>query len=190
MFSIPFLIDFGSLLGRFLEGFGPQVECQVYQKIDHTASCWQVGKNSKKTKKMFFKVFGPLGRPTSTFPERSKIKQQKISTSWPNFWSIFGPTCVDFGRILASKLEPSWVQMPLKSDPKTNQKNDCFLEGFQVDFGWIWLHLGTQGGVTWNAVWVSWGVLGPSGGQDGPQDGPKRPQEAPQTTPRPILLRF
>ena len=53
MFSIPFLIDFGSLLGRFLEGFGPQVECQVDQKIDHTASCWQVGRNSKKAKKPF-----------------------------------------------------------------------------------------------------------------------------------------
>ena len=46
-----FLIDLGGILGRFLEGFGPQVEGQVGQKIDHVASCWQVGQNTKNTKK-------------------------------------------------------------------------------------------------------------------------------------------
>ena len=48
IFSIPFLIDFGSLLDRILVGFGCQVEGQVGQKIDHMASCWQDGRHSKK----------------------------------------------------------------------------------------------------------------------------------------------
>ena len=50
MVSTAFLIDFGGLLARFCDGFGPQVEGQVDQKIDHMASRWQVGRNSKNTK--------------------------------------------------------------------------------------------------------------------------------------------
>ncbi len=46
-----FLIDLGRILNRFLEGFGPQIEGQVDQKIHHMASCWQVDRNSKKYKK-------------------------------------------------------------------------------------------------------------------------------------------
>ena len=135
---------------------------------------------------MFFNVFQPLGLLTSkqnwtkNVPRAIKNQAKKWSTSWPNFWSIFGPTWIDFGRILASKLEPSWDQMRIKSNPKTNQKNDCFLEGFQIDFGWILAPSWDPGGVTWNAFWVSWRVLGLSWGQDGPQDGPKRPQDAPR----------
>ena len=72
----------------------------------------------------------------------------------------FGPTWIDFGRILAPKLEPSWDEMCIKSNPKTNQKIDFFLEGFQFDFGWILVpSWDPRGGVTWNAFWVSWGVL-------------------------------
>ena len=43
IFSIPCLIDFGRLLDRILVGFGCQVETRVDSKIDHMASCWQVG---------------------------------------------------------------------------------------------------------------------------------------------------
>ena len=40
MLSMPFAIDFGSLLSGFLVDFGDQVEGQVDQEIDHIASCW------------------------------------------------------------------------------------------------------------------------------------------------------
>ena len=56
-----FLIDFGSLLGRFLEGFGPQVEGQVDQKIDHVTACFQVCQNGENHKKpnVFSMILGP-----------------------------------------------------------------------------------------------------------------------------------
>ena len=57
-----FLIDFGRILGRFLEGFGPQVEGQVGQKIDHVTACFQVCQNCKNHEKnpMFFSmILGP-----------------------------------------------------------------------------------------------------------------------------------
>ena len=38
---------FGRPPDRFWVDFGSQVEGQVDQKIDHMASCWQVGRNSK-----------------------------------------------------------------------------------------------------------------------------------------------
>ena len=80
---------------------------------------------------------------------------------------------MDFGKVLVAKLEPCWDQMPPKPDPKTNQKNDCFVEGFQADFGWILapksrLLINFAGGLF---IWL----LGPSWRQDGP----KTLQEAP-----------
>ena len=91
---------------------------------------------------------------------------------------------------MASKLEPSWDQMRIKSDPKTNQKNDCFLEGFQVDFGWILAPSWDPGG---GHLKCFLGVLRGLGAILGPRWSPRWSQEAPrgpQTTPRPILIRF
>ena len=90
MFSTPYFMNFGRLLGRSLEGFGPQVEFQVDQQTDHMASSWQVGRNSKYAKKYTFSMF--LGPRPSNFEakftkERPQSDQQsgkKISTSWPN----------------------------------------------------------------------------------------------------------
>ena len=50
---VPFFIDVGSFLRRNLEGCGPQLEGQVDQRINHVASCWQVGRNNKNTKTPF-----------------------------------------------------------------------------------------------------------------------------------------
>ena len=93
----------------------------------------------------FCKAFGPLGIPTSKqnwpiyVPRAIKNQAKNWSTSWPNFWSIFGPTWTHLERILASKLELTWDQMPLKSDSKTNQKKRLLfgrpLDRFWVDFG-------------------------------------------------------
>ena len=35
-------------------------------------------------------------------------------------WWIFEPTWVDFGRVLAAKLDPSWYQMAPELDHATN----------------------------------------------------------------------
>ena len=66
--------------------------------------------------------------------------------------------------------------MCIKSNPKTNQKIDFFLEGFQIDFGWIlapsWDPRGRGSPeMLFGCLEGSW------------QDGPKRPQEPPR---RPI----
>ena len=49
MLSMPFLIDLGSILDRFLNTFGHQVVDQINQKIDQMGSCWQVGRNCRNT---------------------------------------------------------------------------------------------------------------------------------------------
>ena len=79
IFSIPFLIDFGSLLGRILVGFGCQVEGQVDQKIDHMASCWQDGRHSKKAEKP--KVFQGFLVPRPSNFERKFPKQRSLRLS-------------------------------------------------------------------------------------------------------------
>ena len=125
-------------------------------------------------------LFGP-----SAFQLRNKINNKKNipkairnqpknwSTSWPKFWMIFEPTWVDFGRILESKLEPSWHKV---APTPQNQSKKLLLFGrppdrFWVDFG---CQLGSpRGGCKVVVGWLSW-LLGPSWRQDGP----KRPQEA------------
>ena len=104
MFSIPFLIDFGSLLGRFLEGFGPQVECQVDQKIDHMASCWQVGRNSKKAKKPKENQGFLVPRPSNFEAKFNKKRTQTDQNSSKKFVSILIQFLMDFGGQLGSKI--------------------------------------------------------------------------------------
>ena len=81
----------------------------------------------------------------SAFQLRSKIDKKASQTdqksskklinilmqSLTDFWFNLGRFWKDVG----SKLEPSCDQMPRKPDPKTNQKNYCFSEGLQIDFG-------------------------------------------------------
>ena len=50
---------------------------------------------------------------------------------------ISDPTWLDFGKILAAKMEPCWHQRPPKPDPTTNPNKYYFLEGLRIDFGWI-----------------------------------------------------
>ena len=118
IFSMLFLIYFGNLLGRFLVDFGSQVEGQVDQK----SIIWPpVGKLAEISKNLFFYTcfsmfFGPSAfqlrdRVNKKLPRPIKNQAKKLSETWCIFWSIFEPVWVEFGRILAAKLEASWHQM-------------------------------------------------------------------------------
>ena len=76
-------------------------ENAVFYKIDILALKWQPMKHIKKQEKHHFEI---------------KLFFH-IDFSW-----ILEPTWMDFGKVLAAKLEPCWNQMPPKADPKTNQK--------------------------------------------------------------------
>jgi len=117
MFSIPFLIDFGSLLGRFLEGFGSQVECQVDQKIDHTASCWQVGQNSKNLKKpkVFQGFWAP--RPSNFEAKLAKKRPQSDQKSSKKLINILTQILIDFWSNLDRFWEDFGLQVGAKSAP-------------------------------------------------------------------------
>ena len=114
LFLIEFCIDFGRLLGGFLVDFQCQVEGQVDQKIDHMASCWQVGRNSKKAEKPRENQGFVVSRPSNfeakfkkkTYPDRSKFKQkfgQHLDPIFNGFW------------------RPTWLQDPPKTRPKSRK---------------------------------------------------------------------
>ena len=88
--------------------------------------------------------------------------------------SILQPTWLHFGRVLASKLEPSWDKKPPKPDVKTNQKNNRFLEGLWIDF---WSILGSMleglGRFFCGFFAFFWLLVG-SPGQDGSKTSPRR----------------
>ena len=164
---------------------GRQEPASTCSRMLSGTSCWQVGRNSKKAKKnlRFFEVFWSPGLPTSnqiwqkSVPRPIKIQAKNWSASWSVFWWILAPTWVDFGRLLAAKLEPCWHQMPSKPDPKTNQKNDCFLEGLRIDFGWIWAPKLAPYGSHFCSLFGHFFDLGAILGLRGSQDPPKSRQD-------------
>ena len=107
-------------------------------------------------------------------PRAIKKSSKAMITILTTFLIDFGPTWIDFGRSLASKLEPSWDKMRIKSNPRANQKIDFFLDGFQIDFGW--------------SLAPSWNPRG--GGSPEMHFGSQEAPRSSQTTPRPILIRF
>ena len=141
-------------------------------------------------------------------PGQSKIKHKIDEHLDPIFDRFLIQLGSIFGRILASKLKPSWDQMPLGPDPKTNQKKDCVLEGLRTDLGWIlasnlgaktlpkwsrefdethflphlaptWPNLAS----TWPNLVPTWPQLGPTWPQLGAKMAPKTPtwsQDGPQ----------
>ena len=97
MFSMSFFIDFGSILGRFLEGFGIQVEGQIDKQIDHMASCWQVGRNSKNYKKpiSFFYSFW-VSRPSIFEAKLTRKRLQGDQKSSTKLMNILTQFLIDF----------------------------------------------------------------------------------------------
>ena len=81
-----------------------------------------------------------------------KIQTKNCLASWSLFWWVLAPSWLDFGRLLATKLELCWHQMASKRDLKAFQKNDCSLESLRNEFSLIF-------GGFWGASW---------GGQGGP----------------------
>ena len=84
--------------------------------------------------------------------------------------------------------------MPLKSESKTNQKNDCFLGSFQIDFGWIlapsWDSRGGSHEMLVGCPKGSWGHLGAKMVPKIAPRGPKRPPDDPKTNFDQILKDF
>ena len=123
---MPFLMHFGSLLGRFLVDFGSQVEDQVDQKIDHMASCWQVGRNSKKAKKpMAFQGF-LVPWPSNFEAKLSKKRPKTDQNSSTKLVSILIPFLMDFGTNLGRFWDGFGGQVGAKLGPnatKTQPQN-------------------------------------------------------------------
>ena len=76
-----------------------------------------------------------LGR--KTMKNVSSILPKLASKTMLQIESIWEPTWLHFGRVLAPKLEPSWHQNALEVDPTTNQKKDRIFYRLRTDFWWI-----------------------------------------------------
>ena len=61
---------------------------------------------------------------------RADILQKVGSQTMLQLASILDPTWVHFGRVLASKLVPTWPQDASKSDSQNHQKTDHILNRF------------------------------------------------------------
>ena len=126
MFWIPFFIDLGSLLGRFLVGFGAQVGSQVDQKIDHMASCWQVARNSKKARKPYdFQCF-LVSRPSNFEAKLTKKCFQADQKSSKKLVSILIQFLMDLGTNLGRFWKDFGGQVGAKLGPnatKTRPQN-------------------------------------------------------------------
>lgn len=184
IFSIPFLIDFGSLLGRILVGFGCQVEGQVDQKIDDMASCWQVGRNSNKAKKPFVFQGFLVPRPSNFEAKLSKKRSQTDQKSKKIWVSILIDFLIDFGTNLGRFWEGFGGQVGAKLGPSGNktrphkQSKKWSLFGrppdqFLLNF---WSQLGSPGEGRQVVMLMGFRLLWPSWRQDGP----KSLQEAPR----------
>ena len=134
---------------------------------------------------MFFIVFWSP-RPSSFEAELVKKRPQTDQKSSKKLNNIMTQLSINFGINLsrvwegvglqaATKLAPNAT----KTRPKTNLKHYFFLEGLQIDFGWILTpNLGAQGESKVVVGWLFW-LLGPSWRQDGPKR-PQGAQEAPK----------
>ena len=55
---------------------------------------------------------------------RADILQKVASKNMLQLGTILDPTWLNFGRVLAPKLGPTWPQVALKSDPKTTKNQE------------------------------------------------------------------
>ena len=168
---------------------GSQVEGQVDQKINHMASCWQVGriaKKQKQKKQCFSRFCGPPAFQLrskivkKTSPDRSKIRQnldQHLDRILMDFGTNLGRFWEGFGGQVGTKLGPHAT----KTRPQ-NQSKKVLLFGRPPDR--FWMDFGSQVGpqqgkdiFDFPSIFGSWGLLG---AKMGPR-GPKEPQEAPKT---------
>ena len=114
--------------------FASQVEGQVDQKIDHMASCWQVGRDNKKTLNLqrvlhFEKFFHPsalqlrsqIHKKKRSQADQKSSKQLVIPTKTPNNIQIPTYTTKN-NQKLAQTLESIQQNnsLPIIKKPKTN----------------------------------------------------------------------
>ena len=100
------------------------------------------------------------------------------------------PTWVDFGRVLGSKLEPSWHQMASKRHPTNHQKNDRSWKASRSIFVDFWVQLGGSRVVARTGFWSYFWLLGPSWGQDGAKSHPRGPRSSPRSPKTPSKTDF
>ena len=106
-------------------GFGSQVECQVDQKIDHVASCWQVGRSSKNLKKLsVFQCF-LVPRPsnfeaklTNKRPQADQKSSKKLVSILIQFLMDLGANMAGFWRGLGGQVGAMLGPNATKAGPK------------------------------------------------------------------------
>ena len=59
----------------------------------------------------------------------AKIPSKTALKSTPQLESILEPTWPRFGRVLGSKMGPSWHKIAPKIDPQIDDKNDSISDG-------------------------------------------------------------
>ena len=82
--------------------------------------------------------YSSLGMLRSKINKKGAKNPSKTSVkSTPQQRSILEPTWLHFGRVLGTKLKPSWHQIASKVDAKRYQKNDHLLDRSWEQFSWI-----------------------------------------------------
>ena len=97
--------------------------------------------------------------------------------------SIFDPTWLHFGRVLASNLLPTWPQDALKTHSQNHQKTDHILNRLWNDFWWVLASMLGHFGCQVGTIFGRFLALGANLGQDAAQSRPRGP-------PGPILDDF
>ena len=106
---------------------------------------------------------------------KAGISQKVAPKTMLQLGSILDPTWLNFGRVLAPKLVPTWPQDALKIDSQNYQKTDHILDRFWNDFWWI---LASKLGPFLIHFWWVLGfflALGAILGQDGAHSRPRAP---------------
>ena len=144
------------------------------------ASCWQVGRNSKKAKKPMENQGFLVSRPSNFEAKFNKKRPKTDQNSSKNLVSILIQFLMDFGSQLGSKILPKPGQNRGKSmkDGLPNQWKFCML--FERPFNGSWGQHGSKilpkwcpGGWWYCSLFSglegSWGGLGASWGPRGPK---------------------
>ena len=162
------------------------------------ASCWQVGRNSKKAKKKL-KVFQCclVSRPsnfeaklTNKRPQADQKSSKKLISILIQFLMDLGTNLgrfwEDFGGQVGAKLEPNATKTRSQNQSKKLSLFGSPLERFLVDFGSQEPFSILPGFSNFPVFFALGSILAPRR----PQDAPRRPKRRPRQPPRPIVHQF
>ena len=185
-----FWYPFGQIFGGFWLQLGAQNHPKIHPKIIPKASQQANNEKSKIAKNhynlQYFRALGYLNLGRKTIKNGSNILPKLASKTMLQVGSIWDPTWLHFGMVLAPKLEPNWHQNALKTDPTTHQKNDHILDRLRTDFGSILApNLAPDWGnqrLFFRLMLALGAILGPRW----PPTTPRLPQDPPKILPRAV----